>query len=572
MGGDSISAMQVKSQCLKKDINISVQEILRSKSIILLAQCAKPVDKPSHHEEIVEQDFNLSPIQDMFFKLPNQGKDHFNQSFFLRITRRVGKRELRQAIETIIDRHSMLRARFTKSRTGTWSQRITTNIDASYRLKYYDVRTREKATPDIANSQASLDIINGPLFAADLFDVDGSDQLLFMVGHHLVIDLVSWRVILEDLEEALSDKQNLGAITSNIGKPLSFQTWNQLQHDHSQSLSVDSVLPINSVPAGDATYWGMESQANTYGSVKTLGFEVDQETTATMLTKCHEALNTETIDILLSALIHSFSDVFSDRALPAIFNEGHGREPSEMSVDLSRTVGWFTIMYPVHVPDSAAKDPIDTVRHVKDFRRKIIGNGRPYFASRCLTEAGKERFSHHWPLEITFNYLGQYQQLERAGALLNPVDEMAGEARGAGGTADVGQETPRFGLFEISAVIAQGKLRFSFTFSRHMKHQDKIAQWISTCQQSIGNMARMLAATAPQVTLGDFPLISIDYEGLNTLVKEKLPGIGVDERDVEDIYPCSVSSLIISLAPSHHRPPAGRAIDQSSSARVFQVK
>lgn len=195
-------------------------------------------------------------------------------------------------------------------------------------------------------------------------------------------------------------------------------------------------------------------------------------------------------------------------------------------------------MYPVYVPETASNDLINTVRHVKDLRSQIPDNGRPYFASRCLTQAGNAKFGHQWPLELTFNYLGQYQQLEREGALLKPVDDLAGEARSAGGIADYGQDTPRFGLFEISAVISQGKLRFSFTFNRHMQKRDKISQWVSCCQQTVVEMAKTLPALSPRATLGDFPLMSLDYNGLETMISEKLPALGIHNiSDVEDIYP-----------------------------------
>jgi acyl carrier protein len=235
LGGDSISAMQVKGQCSKQDISLSVQNILLSKSITELAHYAKPIDRPSHIEEVIERPFALSPIQTLFFKLPNQGKGHFNQSFFLRLTRKVQKKDLRQAIEIVIGRHSMLRARFSQTEDGTWQQRITNDTEGSYSLKAYDINKRDEAIPAIAKTQATLDYIKGPIFAADIFHLENGDQLLFLVGHHLVLDLVSWRVILEDLEEILQDTHKLSS-----EKPLSFQTWCIMQADHCQNLSVRS--------------------------------------------------------------------------------------------------------------------------------------------------------------------------------------------------------------------------------------------------------------------------------------------------------------------------------------------
>ncbi len=221
LGGDSITAMQVKGQCSKHGIGLAVQDILRSKSIAHLAQCVKPIENLSNHAEVAEQDFNLSPIQQLYFKLPNQGQGHFNQSFFLRVTRRIQESDLRAALEVVIRRHSMLRARFSQPKEKKdWQQRITNDVLTSYRLSAYTIRNSKEANQTISDTQTSLNIVNGPVFAADLFEVDGEDQLLFMVGHLLVIDLVSWRVILEDIEELLSSSFN-----SHTDSPLSFQAW-----------------------------------------------------------------------------------------------------------------------------------------------------------------------------------------------------------------------------------------------------------------------------------------------------------------------------------------------------------
>ena len=175
-----------------------------------------------------------------------------------------------------------------------------------------------------------------------------------------------------------------------------------------------------------------------------------------------------------------------------------------------------------------------TVRNVKDFRRKIPANGREYFARRCLTAEGREKFSNHWPWEISFNYLGQYQQLERSDALLKPLESMAGETREAG-TADVGHNAPRFGLFELSAIIFKGQLKFAFTFNRHMQHQDKIAQWVLDCEQTFSETVRALAALAPTPTLSDFPLLSFTQESFQPMLG-RLADVGLSTADIEDSF------------------------------------
>lgn len=537
LGGDSISAMMVQSQCKKENIGITVQDILRAKSISQLATLARTMDRGVRPAERIEEDFDLSPIQNLYFELPDRGTGHFNQSFYVRLARNFKPAMIQQATKSIVNRHSMLRARFRLSDSDEgWKQRITTDVAGSYTFRQHSFASRADAVPIISKSQASLDPVNGPMMSVDVFNLDDGSQLVFLTAHHLVVDLVSWRVILQDLEDLLTNPKAL----VDTEPSLSFQAWSKMQLEHAHTLKLASVLPPVDVPKQDYSYWGMHDRPNVYGDVEYKGFQLDAATTALITSKSHAALRNDTVDMLIATMIYAYSRTFIDRQPPTVFNEGHGREVWDESIDLSRTIGWFTTMYPVHVPQSASADFVDVLRRVKDFRRSVPANGRHYFASRLLTSKGAKRFGRHWPLELTFNYLGIYQQLEREDALLLPVEEMAGEARGAGGTADVGFDTPRFGLFEISAVVAQGQLRFSFTFNKHMKHQDKITQWIDACQDTLTTMPKVLSELAFQPTLSDYPLLSLSYEGLEKLIKERLPELGIsDIGNVEDIYCCS---------------------------------
>ena len=544
LGGDSISAMTVQSHCKKRGIGITVQDILLAKSIRYLTNSVETVARNTTYDEKIDEDFDLSPIQRLYFEFPRD-KGHFNQSFFVRLTRKVDPAAMHQAAKTIVSRHSMLRARFHLSALDDeWKQCITSDIVGSYSFRHIRCASKEDAVPAMSKSQASLDPVDGPMFAVDLFDVDSGAQLLFMTAHHLVVDLVSWRVILEEVEELLT---NLTA-GAEAEPYLNFQAWCRLQEEDAQRVPINAVLPTSEIPAQSFDYWGVKERENTYGNVSCKGFELDAASTSMLISKCHQAFRTEPLDFLLAAMIHSFSRVFTDRTSPAIFNEGHGREVWDNSLDLSRTVGWFTTMYPVYVESADPEDFVNTLCRVKDYRRSVPGNGRPYFASRLLTAKGAKRFGRHWPLEITFNYLGTYQQLERDDALLVPAEEMAGEARPAGGKADYGHETPRFGLFEISAVVVQGKLRYSFTFNRGIKHLDRVEAWISQCHSTLCSMPSAVANMAHCPTLSDFPLLPLDYDGLQRLTSERLPSLGIDIANVEDIYRCSQiqQGLVIS--------------------------
>ncbi|KAI1016035.1 hypothetical protein LB504_009285 [Fusarium proliferatum] len=545
VGGDSISAMQVMSECKKRGLGLAVSHIINCKSISALALQVKDIEKPALLHEMVETPFDLSPIQKLYFARPNYEQGHYNQSFLLRTSQSIHEADLRKAMETLISRHSMLRARFEQDVGGEWQQRITNDVASSYRLRGLKLVSQEDVDDSLVDSQTCLDPVRGPLVAADLIDRGTEEQLLFVVAHHLVIDLVSWRIILQELEEILLRPEAV----HGEDRPLPFQVWCKMQSEHAQTQTPDQVLPIHGIPDGNAGYWGMTDTPNIYGQMVRQGFEIGPHQTSLLLSKCHDALRTEIPDVLMAAMVYSFGQIFTDRPIPAIFAEGHGREVWDNSIDLSNVVGWFTTIYPVFAGTDTQSSLIDTVKMIKDLRRKVLDNGRPYFASRWLTKEGQEAFSRHWPLEITFNYLGQYQQLEREGALFTPESNIAGEIREASQGADIGPLTACISLFEVSAVIIKGSLRFSFGFNQNMKHQPQIHQWISSCEQSLGEVITSLASMVPEPTLSDFPLLSLTYDRLRVFTEEKLPEAGITDVDlIQDAYPCSPmqSGLLVS--------------------------
>ena len=531
LGGDSISAMQVMSRCRADGLGVTVQDIIQSKSISQLALRVTLPEQVSYEEEAVDQIFDLSPMQALYFDCVGDKWAHFNQSVLVRLAHKTSPEELAFAIDTIVKTHSMLRARFGKSDAGIWKQRVIPDVSASYR---YNVRTvsTDSIQSLVEDSQRSLDIQAGPTFAVDLLNMkEDEHQLVLFVAHHLIIDVVSWRIILQDLEDIL-ESGNIKMQSS-----LTFQTWSRLQADHARQIGTKDMLYLDDVPVADLSYWEMAVKSNVYGDTVENGFEIDEEATLQLLGNCNDALQTDPVDLFIAAVIQSFRKVFPDRSTaPAIYNEGHGREPwSSSKIDISRTVGWFTTMCPIYLPSAieGKEDSLNSIRWVKDLRKRIPDKARPYFAHRLLTEEGKERFAGHWPMEVTFNYLGKLQQLERKDALVQQVE------RSVNAEFDIGPDVPRFALFEISAVVENGSVKFSFSYNRHMKRQAKIRRWVVECERSLRDAANRLLTLRPERTLSDFPLLPLTYNGMEKLI-EKLPQLGISSLDqVEDVYPSS---------------------------------
>lgn len=126
VGGDSISAMQVVGQCLKDGIGLGVQDVLRCRSIMQLSEAVREVEQTSYDSvEYFDEDFALTPIQSLYFQRPNEGRGHFNQSFYLQVRQKTSSDDFRAAIHQLVSRHSMLRARFSFSNEHGWQQRLT---------------------------------------------------------------------------------------------------------------------------------------------------------------------------------------------------------------------------------------------------------------------------------------------------------------------------------------------------------------------------------------------------------------------------------------------------------------
>ena len=569
LGGDSISAMQVASALRSQGLNnITVQDIIRSKSIVQLAKKAAVRQDDAAtvtRNETYDRPFDLSPMQKFFFQCVGDEFNHFNQSVVLQLGRRFEAREIEKAVEAVVAIHPMLRARFKKNESKLWCQEIAAK--SSFRFRTHKVKSRapEAFQATVNESQAALDVTDGPIFAVDVFDVAGGlTQVLSLVAHHLIVDVVAWGIILLDLQNLLN----------GIAPPpqsLSFPAWQQQQAEQARQEPGNKVLPMVDIPTADFDYWGMSGKPNFQEDVVSESIDLSPKDSMLLL-GAQAALATEPLDVLLAAVLESFRKSFPGRPTPPIFNEGHGRETFQSSQDLSRTVGWFTTLCPIHlpVPPDEATDIVSTIRWVRDLRERIADKGRPYFAHRMLSIEGQERFAGHWPAEIVFNYLGR--SLERKDSLLQMIENTS---------SDIGPRVPRFSLFEITAAVSQGSIQLSFLFNRHMQRQPEIRRWVHECRQTLINAVDQLLQLRPEPTLSEFKLLPLTYNGMSKLTTMLPSNITLNE--IEDIYPASPMQNGILLSqmknPGHYayhcimeiRCTDGRPVNQARLAEAWGV-
>ncbi|CAG8908849.1 unnamed protein product [Penicillium egyptiacum] len=540
LGGDSVSAMQVAAGCRTVGLKVAVADIFRFPSIRQLAEKIQDSGSVSFasagEDDQTEVWFELSPIQKLFFERVPNGHNKFTLEFILRLGKPLPAPEIKRAMEKIVATHSMLRARFEQRADGQWGQIIGPDVARSLRFREHRVPSmndRKALQRILSISQSTLDIVQGVIIVVDVITTDTGEQFLGLMAHHLVIDLVSWRVLLQDLEDILSTGRTIQPPS------ISFQQWSRLQQSYtSVSLHPGETLKAE-IPRPPMDYWGSEAimSANTWADATRRTITVSQQTTEAIVGAANGAFHTQPVEIIQAAVLYAFVQAFDNRPAPTMFSEGHGREPWDPEIDISRTVGWFTTIAPLSL-DVCKEDNVRRILQLtKDGRRSISTNGWAYFASRFLHPEGPEKFQSHSPMEILFNYTGLFQQFERPGALLQMTSVQDDSL------LPMAADLPRMALIDVNATVMNGSLNLSFIYNKRLQHQDRLEQWTSNCLQTLEKLPMELQQEQ-RLAAVDFPLLSLASEDhLHSLLHQVSGRFDVSPSGIEDMFPCSPVQL-----------------------------
>ena len=486
LGGDSILAMVVVSKLRAEGFQVTMTDVASARTISQLASRIARDDSAAMQlvsavEDPIEELFDLSPVQQYYANhalnddyLSKETNKRFNHTFCLTVKKPLDPALAQKALEALINRHSMLRVRFQKDTTAPcgWKQYISPDLAGSHRFRSWVGTPLDAVKPTIEQTRQGLDMEDGPIMAADLVTVNGHEQYLFIVAHHLVVDLVSWNTILKDLEEYLETAK----FTSET--PYPFQAWVKKQKEYTiRNFPPDKALPVR-IPKPNYAYWGMENRINISKDTEHSSFTLPERDTKALLTACQKLYGAEPMDILSSAMSHAFSYIFRDRSTPAIFRYNHGRE-SIGGVDVSGTVGWFTTLSPLHIAVHSRDDSIAVLRRGIEIRKKLPMNGLGYFASRYYHPGGRSTFACQDRMEVSINYLGVSDGQARNE---NNDSDAAGffdmsQAIENGLGAD-GQEVKCFSLVSVSAEVREGKFHIQCVWNKHMRNQPALRKWL----------------------------------------------------------------------------------------------
>ncbi|KAL2157320.1 hypothetical protein VTH06DRAFT_6258 [Thermothelomyces fergusii] len=552
LGGDELTAVELVARCRDESIYVNVSEVLGSMALAELAAIAASRSGLAYKwDEETTDCFDLSPMQHLYFDTTMggdlrrrpllDGSYRFNQSLLLRLKRVFSFGDISAAVEAVVARHPMLRSRFGRGVNG-WAQRILPDVAGSYTLNHSAVQSEFELENIIERTQMSINIETGPVFAVDYLTTNDRQQLLYLVTHHLVVDLPSWRTIIHDLDELLEN----GLLLSQRSMP--FNKWVDLQKADALGPDPQSLLPFALQP-GDYAYWGLQDAPNTYGDAAEISFSLSSELTAILQSSCNQVFNTDSVDIHLATLLLSFAQTFQDRPVPVVWNQEHGRDPLNPDIDISETVGWFTSLCPININIQPTDDLVNVLRHLKDTRRSIPARGAPYFASRFYHYDKEDLIAKDWPFEIIFSYAGSLQHLERDNGVLEQLP-IPGSTL-ASPTSDIGPDVGRVALFEISAMIDQGSAKVKFLYNRFSKDQARIKQWAQNYEHLLLEAVGRLRDHPQELTQADVPHLDVTYEGLDRFNKDRIVTLRLASvRDVETIYPVTAvqQGILISQA------------------------
>ncbi|MEU6776075.1 non-ribosomal peptide synthase/polyketide synthase [Streptomyces sp. NPDC046759] len=539
LGGDSVLGIQLVSAARRAGLALTPRHLFSHQTLAELASVAEqfPVAATTVGAEQgpVVGDAPLTPVQHWLFASVTGAPAHFSQAVSFELADDTDEELLRAALAAVLEHHDALRLRFEPAGDGTWRQHCTAPGEAPHLEVHRAAPSRE-----IGDALASgFDLAAGPLLRAALCRPDdGGRPVLLLAAHHLVVDAVSWRLLLEDLDTAYvalrdGDRPALGA------KSTSFPAWarrlaahtaaggfdDELGHWH--SLDTAAALPADH-PDGTNSVADEESVTATLGT----------EDTRRLLQDVPEAYRTRVNDALLYGLGRVLAR-WAGRDRVAVTLEGHGREEVFPDVDLARTVGWFTTMYPVvlDVPRTAGTGT--ALKAVKESLRAVPHGGLGYGALRHLHPTSGTDLPD-LP-RICFNYLGQEDRTSRStGGLLHAPHD------GLGGGMDRSADRPY--LLDVVARVSGGELRFTWSYSRAVHWRETVARLAAELTGELRALVRHCAEPgAGGRTPSDFPLAPLDQAALDRLV-----GTGADVVDVYPLTPTQTGMVVHGLDDAEH--------------------
>ncbi len=562
LGGDSIKTIQIVSKAIAHHIHFDIRDMFNYQTIHeLLQHCDTTKSREIVREEgTLQGPVALSPVQADFFKYTQTDVHYFNQSLLLNLNVHLSFEDLQVLSTRLVEQHDALRLRFTNDDKG-WQQHYLDSTDEAVGIHVYDVSKQdEKQAADFIEQtcnhwQAELDLENGPIMRWVYFDAqsNGSDQLAIII-HHLAIDGVSWRILLEDLNQLIKlqvthQPQQLPRKRSSYRnwvdslatykdseqgqKDLAFWIEQSEKTDHATNAFIETVfkegvfkdIAFIESELVEKSYLNQGYRNQDIGHTKV---QLSKANTEKLLKHCHQAYGTDINDLLLTAVILSYYQATGNQTL-MLDLEGHGREQLDPAIDITNTLGWFTSIYPVNFELSSPQDIGQSIKEIKTALHAIPNKGIGYSIFRYIDQ--HEAIKNIPEAPIVFNFLGDFQSSDKESTdnYFTFSDSTSGK------TSSPQQEVSK--LVTINGMVVFDQLSFSFNYPEEWQGQP-ISLWqthfISALEELIEH-----CSDAPKMgyTPSDFPLLTASLPQLDKIMPNLELQRHIQLDNIQDIYP-----------------------------------
>ncbi|APU21349.1 non-ribosomal peptide synthetase [Actinoalloteichus sp. GBA129-24] len=537
IGGDSIRSIQVVARARARGVGISTREIFEHRTAARLAEL---VEGRAEEERVTLAELPgggvgwapLPPTAAHVLALGG-GIGRYCMSAMLTLPEGIDRAELVATVQAVLDRHDVLRSRLDRKRLGLWMGPVG-SVDARALVREVGYRDAD-VHAELDAAAARLDPDNGVMAQFVWFTSDtGADRLLTVL-HHLVVDGVSWRILVPDLVSAWRRVRD-GATPAQAGVGTSLRRWAHAMSDEAATPARVAELPAwQRVLAGEEPVLGArdpDPARDVAATVDTVRVRVPADVTEILLNTVPTVFRGSVDDGLLTGLALAIARWRGTRGVPEsstlVRLEGHGREENLVpGADLSGTVGWFTAMFPVRldmvgidVAAAFAGAPAagQAIKAVKEQLRAMPDNGIGYGLLRHLNSETAAVLAKERQPRIGFNYLGK-----ASGA------DIPGELRGLGWAPDTAhpeliaapdEDMPVLSALEINAVAVAtpggDELTAYFGFPTGVLSRDEVSKLAGLWVDALTALARHATTSdAGGLTPSDAPLVPVSQEEID---------------------------------------------------------
>lgn len=461
IGGDSIQSIQLSAKAKARGLQLTPKDIFDQLTIAKLAELLARRIQEKESRPQLNGPIPLTPIQRWFYDQSLAEPDHFNQAILLELDSQITALMASQVFTAIWEQHEALRMYFPPGDEIFILDKYLPKNEVPFTIvnlcEVPFAQRKEAIETQASRLQTSFSLIVPPLCKAVYFEEEeGRPPHFLLVMHHFIVDGVSWRIILDDLQSGffkLLHKQELKLEEATA----SFADWSRMLKDTSARTELQEQLPFWSELLEQADRQGALDRFHELepgkGKIHQRICVVSEETTIRLFQLLPRFFHARIHEVLLAVWMKVLYQVTGTSSL-LLDMESHGRDFILDEMDVSRTVGWFTCLYPVFLERQDHWDYSDQVQHVRSSLARVPGNGSGYGLLRYLAAEGIPNMTANVFSQagVRFNYLGQTDSVLTSDMLFKISQNSAGES------IALSNQT-RYGL-DVNCVVFQGCLRF----------------------------------------------------------------------------------------------------------------